>query len=156
MRKFLDEYFTFTKRDRNGVLWLCLILVSAIAYKLVVRHFPEDPVAIQIQHSEPERDEAPEPFLEQDNSEFTPFTSKKKEVVAKYFHFDPNTLEAEGWADLGFSEKQVSMILRYRDKGGKFVVPKDILKLYCVDQQKFAELKILDQYCSRNHLPERW
>ncbi|WP_343680402.1 helix-hairpin-helix domain-containing protein [Chryseobacterium arthrosphaerae] len=55
--------------------------------------------------------------------------------------FDPNTLNHEQWQKLGFSEKQVSTILKYKDiVGGKFVSKEQLKKCYAISEEKFAIL----------------
>ena len=55
--------------------------------------------------------------------------------------FDPNTLSHEQWQKLGFSEKQVSTILKYKDiVGGKFVSKEQLKKCYAISEEKFAIL----------------
>ncbi len=63
----------------------------------------------------------------------------KEEV--KLFNFDPNSLDLEGWVDLGLSAKQAQSILNYREKGGRFNVKKDLAKMYTISQEKFVELQ---------------
>ncbi|CAM3217041.1 helix-hairpin-helix domain-containing protein [Elizabethkingia anophelis] len=57
--------------------------------------------------------------------------------------FDPNTLTALEWKDLGFSEKQVQGILNYKEKilKGSFKTPADLQKCYMISAEKFEELK---------------
>ncbi|MDG4651633.1 helix-hairpin-helix domain-containing protein [Chryseobacterium arthrosphaerae] len=55
--------------------------------------------------------------------------------------FDPNTLNHEQWQKLGFSEKQVSTILKYKDiVGGKFVSKEQLKKCYAISEEKFEIL----------------
>ncbi|UEQ76587.1 helix-hairpin-helix domain-containing protein [Chryseobacterium arthrosphaerae] len=55
--------------------------------------------------------------------------------------FDPNTLSHEQWQKLGFSGKQVSTILKYKDiVGGKFVSKEQLKKCYAISEEKFAIL----------------
>ncbi|MGE8528666.1 hypothetical protein [Chryseobacterium rhizosphaerae] len=56
--------------------------------------------------------------------------------------FDPNTLSKEQWQQLGFTEKQVSTILKYKDiVGGQFVSKDQLEKCYAISEEKFSELK---------------
>lgn len=55
--------------------------------------------------------------------------------------FDPNILDKEQWKKLGFSEKQVSTILKYKDiLGGKFTSKEQLKKCYAISDEKFREL----------------
>jgi len=57
--------------------------------------------------------------------------------------FDPNTLTAKEWKDLGFSEKQVQGILNYKEKilKGSFKTLADLERCYMISAEKFEELK---------------
>lgn len=56
--------------------------------------------------------------------------------------FNPNDLSAEEWQELGFSERQVKTILKYKDiVGGKFISKEQLAKCYAISPEKFAELE---------------
>lgn len=56
--------------------------------------------------------------------------------------FDPNLLNPEEWQKLGFSEKQVSTILKYKDiVGGKFISKEQLKKCYGISDEKFRALE---------------
>jgi DNA uptake protein ComE-like DNA-binding protein len=46
------------------------------------------------------------------------------------FRFDPNTLPASGWEELGLSPKTARTIGNYVSKGGKFRKPEDLKKIW--------------------------
>lgn len=80
------------------------------------------------------KDKAPEV----DKIEFTEIAkSRSKELV----DFDPNDLNAEQWKKLGFSEKQATTILKYKEiVGGKFTSKEQLKKCYSISDEKFEEL----------------
>lgn len=56
--------------------------------------------------------------------------------------FDPNILDKNQWQKLGFSEKQVSTILKYKDiVGGNFTSKEQLKKCYAISEEKFKELE---------------
>lgn len=56
--------------------------------------------------------------------------------------FNPNDLSAEEWQELGFSERQVKTILKYKDiVGGIFISKEQLAKCYAISPEKFAELE---------------
>ena len=56
--------------------------------------------------------------------------------------FNPNDLSAEEWQELGFSERQVKTILKYKDiVGGKFISKEQLAKCYAISPEKFVELE---------------
>jgi competence protein ComEA len=56
------------------------------------------------------------------------------------FHFDPNTALAEDLVSLGFTQKLATRITRYREKGGKFRIKSDLLKIYGVDSAFYQRI----------------
>ena len=56
--------------------------------------------------------------------------------------FNPNDLSAEEWQELGFSERQMKTILKYKDiVGGRFISKEQLAKCYAISPEKFAELE---------------
>jgi len=59
------------------------------------------------------------------------------------FPFNPNTLSAEQWANMGFNDKQVNIIKKYKTKGGKFYYKEDVAKLWGISD---SDYKILEPF----------
>lgn len=55
--------------------------------------------------------------------------------------FDPNTLTAEGFVNLGFSPKQAQVIVNYRNKIGGFGDAESFAQCYVVSDEMFSRLK---------------
>jgi competence ComEA-like helix-hairpin-helix protein len=60
--------------------------------------------------------------------------------VLKPFYFDPNKSTEDQFVALGFSQRLASRIIRYREKGGKFRVKSDVLKIYGVDTAFYHQI----------------
>lgn len=56
------------------------------------------------------------------------------------FFFDPNHITGEQFVKLGFSAPLINRIDRYRQKGGKFKVKSDLLKIYGMDSSLYQNL----------------
>lgn len=68
--------------------------------------------------------------------------------------FNPNMLDAKGWAKLGFTEKQITTILKYKEiVGGNFSSKAQLKKCYAISDDKFESLApfILLDETSPNH-----
>ncbi|PID89567.1 MAG: hypothetical protein CSA05_01530 [Bacteroidia bacterium] len=77
------------------------------------------------------------------NKKFASYKDLKTEKTApkhELFRFDPNQASKDTFLLLGLSEKQANTIINYRNKGGKFVKPSDLLKIRRVSKQKINEL----------------
>jgi DNA uptake protein ComE-like DNA-binding protein len=57
------------------------------------------------------------------------------------FYFDPNVITDSEWMNLGFSEKQVKVIRKYIEAGGKFRKAQDLKKIFVISEEKYNELK---------------
>lgn len=67
------------------------------------------------------------------------YVSSEKVVLQD---FDPNELTAEGWAKLGFTERKVATILKYKDVvGGNFTSKAQLKKCYAISEEKFSEIE---------------
>ncbi|UKB85356.1 helix-hairpin-helix domain-containing protein [Chryseobacterium sp. MEBOG06] len=88
-----------------------------------------------------------EPYLLLPNKTPENFNSFKINNAAKtkvrYYSFDPNQLDIDGWKALGFSEKQAITIVNYRDRNlrGGFKSPEELQKCFVISSEKFQELK---------------
>lgn len=69
----------------------------------------------------------------------TEFAATEKMVLSE---FDPNELDEKGWKNLGFTEKKVSTILKYKAVvGGNFSSKEQLKKCYAISAEKFQELE---------------
>lgn len=98
---------------------------------------------------------------------FQKYTSKDKEpfpeikfigetsITANLTDFDPNILTSEQWQKLGFTEKQASTILKYKDiVGGTFTSKEQLKKCYAISDEKFVELQsfiLLPEVSAKDH-----
>ncbi|MCC8409571.1 helix-hairpin-helix domain-containing protein [Mucilaginibacter sp. UR6-1] len=55
--------------------------------------------------------------------------------------FNPDTLSSAGWRNLGLSERQVAVIMHYKQKGGRFYSKADVAKLYTISPEKYKQLE---------------
>ena len=69
------------------------------------------------------------------------FSENNPHKQVDYFYFDPNTLNTNGWIDLGFSEKQAQSIISYRQKIGSFKQKTDLKKVFVISEEKYGELE---------------
>lgn len=73
--------------------------------------------------------------------------------------FNPNELSSEQWLQLGFSDKQVATILKYKNiVGGQFVSKDQLKKCYAISEDKYRELApfiLLPDHQQRKSLNEQ-
>ena len=130
--KFLEEYFYYTRAERNGAFILVLLLALAV---LAPRFYPllaEKDCAL------------PEGFAEQAMAFLGTGQEGWQEAsatpAASLFYFDPNTISEDSLQLLGLSAKLAGTIARYREKGGRFKRPEDLQKIYTLKPADYERL----------------
>jgi len=154
MRKLLADYFGFNRQQRNGVLVLAGISFTLLVIRIVYPHFIT-PAAIEIKNL---------PLVERKvDSAYqaaSPVFSKRSAPAAmqKLFAFDPNTVPAEQLLALGFSERTVKTLLKFRSKGFVFKEKKDLQRIYGVSDRLYTSLEpyiVIEQHIAAEKEPER-
>ncbi|MBL4624090.1 MAG: helix-hairpin-helix domain-containing protein [Flavobacteriales bacterium] len=129
------DYFTFDKRQRNGVIILLLLIALAIILRLFL------PFLFQ------KEKEAKSNF----ESQVLAFeASAKKEASQKFkdsnqetdlFDFNPNHLSKKKWLLLGLKDWQINVIHNYESKGGVFRTKADVKKMYGIKEEQYDRLE---------------
>lgn len=143
-QSIVKDYFTFTKKERRGILLMLCLCMAAL---LMGNYWPVAPLPvlrdgdfakeIAALHITPDsttgyqyrrRSSSEEDFEYTRPSDNYAINRNKKKT--ELFVFDPNTLPASGWARLGIREKTISTIEKLLGKGFRFKSPEDIKKIY--------------------------
>ena len=153
MFKWLEKYFTFSRTERNGIvvlILLCIIVLIAprvYFYFKPVKHADNSKYKTEIEAFEkglPLNEDLTDTIVSSDTSvthHDTTTIQKIKRRQTTYFEFDPNKIGVEDWVRLGFTEKQAQSIELYKQKGGKFYRPQDLMRLYVMDEEHYYKLK---------------
>jgi competence protein ComEA len=143
------DYFTFTKKERIGILvLLALIAICIIAPRFLGPADLREEVrfeAMQIEKAPPEavnKEQQGRARHSQQQPAYHEgvYESEKEPPTATLFPFDPNTLDAAGWKKLGLNDRTIRMIQHYRDKGGQFRQAADLQKMYGLKKTDFDRL----------------
>lgn len=133
MKNKLRPYFSFSKKERTGILLLvgiCLLLVILPGF------FPEKELKLSDKTLL-----AGLQLLEESEKNNPVQTGAGLSVLqGELFPFNPNSIDAAGWVRLGLDEKIVKRILNYRNKGGRFYRAGDIKKIWGLPPDKAAQL----------------
>jgi competence ComEA-like helix-hairpin-helix protein len=149
IKEVLQAYFTFTRRDRIGIITLSSLIVIIYAVPFLfaskVRSFPArqtellgkavDTLALK------QRTNQYAGNNDKDGSYQDQPAGTKNFMSGELFQFDPNTLSAGGWQKLGLSEKTSKTIDKYRSKGGKFYKPEDIKRIWGMPEGFYERVK---------------
>lgn len=129
-------YFSFNRRERNGVFVLVLLLMGLYVARWVREELGTDPPPLLFRVMELV-ESAPVHSQKEGRHNDTSRSTKQKELFA----FDPNHLDAGGWQRLGLHESAVRMIRKFLDRGGRFRRKEDLKKMYCIDSATYHELE---------------
>ncbi len=144
-KRFLSSYFTFTKKERSGIIFLLILIVSFLLLPFLFpffikekkydhSQFEKEIAALQpVKHDSTGSSKyAPDSDYENNITNYNEPLEKKNSIEpqGKLFYFDPNTLDGNGWKRLGVKEKAIQTIQKYLFKGGKFHKPEDIGKIW--------------------------
>jgi DNA uptake protein ComE-like DNA-binding protein len=136
-RSFVREYLRFTRKERNGILALvALVLLTSYAPHFLF-YFERVPVAGSSGFKAAV--DTFEAALAAANK--APDTAGAVPPPASLFYFDPNTLTAAGWQQLGVSGRTAASIGKYLAKGGRFREAADLQKIYNLPPALCARLQ---------------
>jgi competence protein ComEA len=124
------DYLTFTKGERISVFILLTILLLSIFVPYFYARTFKPPVVDTVLQKQLDsvlgniQEDSPANNL----GNIQP--PKNSPDSIKLFYFDPNTLDAAGFKQLGLRDKTIQTIINYRNKGGHFKRAEDIRKIY--------------------------
>lgn len=148
LKRALRNFFGTTRAQTNGLILTLLIMIVCIFSQPLTRWWissrPRD-----FSQEQAELDSLLAHWQTASDSLFPDGKNSYLPVIA-YSDFDPNTASKTELMLLGFTEKLATRIINYRNKGGKFRIKTDLLKLYGMDSVLYTAL---DPYIM---LPEKY
>lgn len=137
MWNLLKEYFSFTKKERTGIIFVVAIIIVLI----ILPHFFQYFIKSEIVDSQQFEKEIAQLKIDSSSknssknyqeysNDYTPSYKKELPIKKETFYFDPNTASVDDWIRLGIRKRTAETIQKYISKGGKFYKPEDIKKIY--------------------------
>lgn len=122
------DYFTFSKKERNGAIIFLAVIGGVIAFPLFFTKNKKEP-------SENTADKNLLAELPKDdyssNDDWKENAAAPAKINTDALHsFDPNTISKEEWIKFGLPEKTANTIINYTSKGGRFYKSEDIRKIW--------------------------
>ena len=111
MQDHWKAYFIFSVKEQRGIIVLGLILLISIVIGLIV---PKSPASLK--------------------------AAKGQKKGGLLFNFDPNTIDSTKADLLGIPTHQISTLLHYRNKGGRFYRKEDLARLYGLKKDLLEKL----------------
>jgi competence protein ComEA len=135
LKNFLKEYFSYSRKERNGIiLLLAIVFIIIIAYLLLpLININQE---FNLEKYESKLDDfknSLENVSKQKSYETKTKTDINNNDEHQLFMFNPNTANVNDLRKLGFKEKVIRNIIKYRNKGGYFQRKIDLLKIYSID-----------------------
>jgi competence protein ComEA len=141
MKKFIKDYFTFSRKETYAGIVILLITAMFIAlpyyFSNKKKKEPLDAAvakvaAIQLAAKDSNgvdaNDEYSNKYASNKYNNYNKTSTTSNTITP--FEFDPNIIDEIGWHKLGLSDKLIKTILNYRGKGGSFRTPEDIRKIW--------------------------
>lgn len=133
LRAWIRSFFGFSRTETNAFLILLPLLVVLIFSEPLYRNWfvkqPHD-----FTREQRDLDSLIATWKWEKDSAIDK-TSEKR-----LFSFNPNIASKEELFELGFSNILASRIVNYRTKGGKFVVKRDLMKIYGMDSALYRKV----------------
>lgn len=126
-----------SKRNRRGVLWLAFIMLAIMFVPRFLGALRPTP---KVSFSFEELKKIKQEIVLQKRQEQSKNSHKQKKVYRiPSSKFNPNDLSKKDWMEMGLSEKQVNVILKFSQKGLRS--NKDLEKIYVMPKELFNLLK---------------
>ena len=127
LRKIIQDYFTFSKKERNGIIVLMVVVfLMAIANKVIFLF--EKPDELEV-----------EKFL----AEVAEF--KEEQLLdlkfGSLFKFDPNIIDSLALDSLLIPSQVKRNIMKFRMRGGHFYYADDVRKIYGMNDSIFSSIR---------------
>ncbi len=141
-RQFINDYFSFTGKERKGVVLVLVILLlltlSPLFFRLFIKEkkynhqdFENEIAQLKIQQTDSASSGKYNNYGNKYAGNYSSKTEKNEENIhSEVFYFDPNTASFNDWQRLGVKAKTVNTIQKYISRGGKFYKPEDIQKIW--------------------------
>jgi DNA uptake protein ComE-like DNA-binding protein len=146
IKKRYREYFTYTRKERNGLIVLLIILFILILLKIYQNNKTGDEIIVFNSEFQAKVDTFEKALIPKKENKLKTkknfkLSEKEWKIPDKLFEFNPNSISTDDLMKLGFSEKQIATLINYRKKGGVFYNKKDLLKIYGIENSQYNALE---------------
>ena len=141
-----EEPLYVSKRNRRGVVALVVFSVIIIFLPRIAQLFNSD-VVLDISTEDVQSfEKAKKNFQNKKRNYYTKY-EKKKRFSAPPRKFNPNEYSAEDWMNLGLSEKQVAVLLKFTKNGIRS--NEDLKRIFVISDELYALIKDSTYYPER-------
>jgi competence protein ComEA len=133
--RFLKDFLSFSSADRNGIIVLSVLIISALLAAILVPSFMDR----KRMSSEIDFEALLSTFYSEKSEQ--PELIESPLPVIKPFRFDPNRIGREEMQKLGFNEQLASTYANYLASGGRFFKKEDVKKIYGMTDDFYNSLE---------------
>ena len=127
-KKISEQYFYFSKSDRNAILILCILILLSILTIFILNYIqPKSKYNIADYENMLKELEIP--------------VDKQKLPAKSLFNFDPNIIDNKTLDSLDIPQFIKRNILSYRKSGGRFSSPQDMKKIYGMNDSIYSVIQ---------------
>jgi competence protein ComEA len=139
--KGLKEFFEFSKKELNGLLVFCILLIL-IAFVPFFYALLNPPKAYNFSEFKKEVAAFRSSAVERPHFKAHYDDASEEAIISAVLHpFNPNGLSVAEWKKLGLRDYQIKTIKNYESKGGKFYRKEDLRKIYSIREEDFLRLE---------------
>lgn len=145
MKINFKKYFTFRRKDQIGLITLSVLILIVFSADFYINRFSKADKQYDFSEFSSEIDSFIQSLVEIEDEEV--YISKLDSfIIVKYdslelFKFDPNVTSDQEWKLLGLTDKQITTINNYKNRGGKFFIKDDFRKIYGIRTMQYKILK---------------
>jgi competence ComEA-like helix-hairpin-helix protein len=138
LKHWIKDFFGFSRSQVNGFIIL-LPLITLFLFSEPIWHWWVSRQTIDFSADRAKLDSLVALWSAENdkNSNSGNAVLKKNDLFA----FNPNTASNDDFVALGFPAKLASRIVNYREKGGKFRIKSDLLKIYGFDSAFYQQVQ---------------
>ncbi len=138
IKHWIKDFFGFSRAQVNGFIVL-LPLVTFFIFSESLWHWWISRREIDYKADQARLDSLVASWNIEKSKDEESATERPKKP--EFFVFDPNRSSPSDFIALGFSQNLISRIIHYREKGGKFRIKTDLLKIYGFDSTFYHQLR---------------
>ncbi len=126
--RWIKPYFKFSKKDRNGILILSILISTIFLANIIIDYFP---IKDNYNHTK----------LEKALAEWEELHSKDLNKSQYLFSFNPNTISVDSLDALLLPEFVKRNLVNYRNAGGQIKSVSDFKKIYGMNDSIFSMIE---------------
>lgn len=126
----IKNYFSFSKGEKRGVIFLLSLIVIVIVSINFIKLFKHNGINDFSKFDEEISVFEKELKAHVIKDSLSRINKNKVVLPTELFDFNPNTINDADWIKLGLKEWQIKTINNYKSKGGEFRIKSDASKIY--------------------------